>query len=95
VGTDSDIHTSEFPNTEDGIDRLIDWLRKTLPNASQLMWFATVPQGDGGPVYSWLIEAVPEVFLQNPAPLQAFAEKANANWRSARTLLEFQHSKTW
>jgi hypothetical protein len=95
VDTESDVHTSEIPNTEGGIDSLIDWLRETLPDASELMWFATVPEGDGGPVYAWLTEAVPEVFLQNPAPLRAFAEKAKANWQSARTLLAFQQSKTW
>jgi hypothetical protein len=95
VDVKSDIQTNKIPNTEDGIDVLVDWLRQTLPEGSELMWFATIPQGDGGPVYAWLTEAVPEVFLQNPAPLRAFAEKASASWQSARTLLELQRSKKW
>jgi hypothetical protein len=93
--TESVIHTTEIPNTDAGIDDLADWLREKLPSESEPMWVATVPNGDGGPVYAWLSDAVPELFLQNPAPLKAFAAKTHADWQSARTLLEFQQKKVW
>ena len=87
------IQTTEIPNTEAGIDDLADWLRKRLTGDTELLWVATVPQGDGGPVYAWLTDTLPDLFLQNPAPLKAFAERAGANWQSARTLLELQQGK--
>lgn len=95
VELERDICTTRIPNTEAGIDSLADWLREQLPEESESNWVATVPHGDGGPVYTWLAEGLPELFLQNPAPLKAFAEKTSTNWQSARTLLEYQHSKIW
>jgi hypothetical protein len=97
VATDpgSVICTIEVANTEAGIDELADWLRNRLPGDSEPTWVATVPSGDGGPVYAWLAASIPDLFLQNPASLRAFAAKANANWQSARTLLSFQRSKAW
>jgi hypothetical protein len=89
------ISTLMIPNSDSGIDRLADWLREELPGSSVLTWVASVPSGDGGPVYAWLTDAVPELLLQNPTALKAFADITGANWRSARTLLEFQLSKVW
>jgi hypothetical protein len=95
VDTADDIQTIQIPNTDAGIDELADWLRTQLPEEAETDWVATVPRGDGGPVYAWLVDAVPELFLQNPAPLRAFADRSHADWQSARTLLQFQQSKVW
>jgi hypothetical protein len=77
---ESTISTLMIPNSDSGIDRLVDWLREELPGSS---------------VLTWLTDAVPELLLRNPTALKAFADSTGANWRSARTILEFQRSKVW
>lgn len=87
--------TLEFPNTDAGIDQLLQWARTVIGGKREIRWVTTVPVGDGGVVYEWLHEEIPEVFLQNPAALKEYASKAGVSWDTALALHDFNRAKQW
>ena len=93
--TSEEVDCETFQNTSAGVEELLAWLNGTLHQDEAIDWIATVPQGEGGPIFTWLYEEVPDLFLQNPTSLKNFAERTNLPWNEARTLLMFHRSKVW
>jgi hypothetical protein len=89
------IECAEFKNTSAGVEELLEWLDQFLDQEEAVDWIATVPHGEGGSVFKWLYDEIPDLFLQNPASLKKFAERANLPWNEARTLLTFHRNKVW
>jgi hypothetical protein len=89
------IERTAFDNTSQGVEKLLAWIDETLDEEAEIDWIATVPQGEGGAVFKWLYEEVPELFLQNPGSLKEFARRNNLPWDQAETLLAFHRSKVW
>jgi hypothetical protein len=81
-----------FPNTSEGMRQFADWAVPHLGTQNP-KWCATVPKGDGGAMYSWLHDSSDDLFLQNPARLQEYAERNGLRWQSAETLHRFNMSK--
>jgi hypothetical protein len=95
TGPDGAAVTLEFPNTDAGLDQFLQWARSVIGGEVEPRWVVTLPHGDGGVVYRWLYDEIPDLFMQNPDRLKEYGAKVGIAWNTALALHDFNRSKQW